>query len=547
MLKIKVKKVFVIVVSLLATMSVMSNAYEVFDDNGMYGVKDDNGNVLVEPNYCELEIAGDFFIAKKDLFITGVFNKTGELVVPFNYKTIYNIPYYEYRDLKQVDTTYFFWVVGTNDKIGLLRHDGSVVLDTKYNLVDYFGLYKGKVFHTAIVNNNMGILGEGGVWLVEPKYDELMPPVSYFDLRENIAYVKKGKKIGIVGLDGSVIAPIEYDDANKGHIFNYVVLRKGKKCYLYNISDNNPGLFEQVDDAQAYGAYFSMNVKKNGKWAIVTSDSGVLKYCFDSVSPEGYLIKDGKQYHSQGIFKDGITMMWEVTKDDLGDASYNACYFMNTDFEPIIDESFVNAYDFKDGEALVKRNDDDCFEIINLKGETIRQTDFVEIYMNEDLGLNQVTNKEGLKGFVDNAFNYVIPCRYKDCSEFDAALFPGAKETIACGVKPDNTYEFFNAKGEFVNYSVPDDIGIKVGDYYDGYYIFIDDKGKSFNDYLYFNEATKFSMSDFPGTVKPIAAIRCFADIQFVDVKGMIYNYTPPEDIKYKFVYGNTEEVDETE
>ena len=127
-----------------------------FSQNERWGLKDKNGNIIIEPTYKKLIRLGNSS-----------------------------------------------WIVqNKKSKYGLISNDGSVLVPLKYNHADRVVSKFAKFGN----NNDYGIYDENGKILVEPKYSKI--DILYGQMF--LTY--KNYKYGIVGYDGKTVLENEFDD-----------------------------------------------------------------------------------------------------------------------------------------------------------------------------------------------------------------------------------------------------------------------------------------------------------------------------------------------
>ena len=115
------------------SVNVVTDEVQIFSSNWMYGVKDADGNVIVEPIYDYID---DFYngyapVESNDLW--GVIDKEGNLVIPCEYERIeysYDFPSNEESGSFSYGYNAFgYYAIRKNDKIGYINSDNVVTCE----------------------------------------------------------------------------------------------------------------------------------------------------------------------------------------------------------------------------------------------------------------------------------------------------------------------------------------------------------------------------------------------------------------------------------
>lgn len=128
---------------------------------------------------------------------TGIFDKTGKLLVDFIYDDIQN---YGCIELLPAEL---------NGKWGCIDKKGNTIINFEFDWpVDFDTNYDGIIDEYAIVqkNNKYGCIDKNGNILIEFKYDYLMNTAN-----NNLLYARSNDKDGIINTNGKIVADFEYD------------------------------------------------------------------------------------------------------------------------------------------------------------------------------------------------------------------------------------------------------------------------------------------------------------------------------------------------
>lgn len=210
--------------------------------NGTFGVARDDGKILVNPEYDEIQLYPDGYISVKKGKYYGRFLSSGEPAIPCAYDSI-SIPFG--FTLLERDGKYG-WYSPVKGKIvfpaatekvsdfyktadfvetvkdglhGIMSIDGSIVFEPVYEKIEYFDA---DVFGVR-KNGRWGLVKGDGKILCESRFETFVP--GYY----GYAVVSEKGKYGYVNLDGKIAVPLSYDEADLFEMFLGKVTRKGKE------------------------------------------------------------------------------------------------------------------------------------------------------------------------------------------------------------------------------------------------------------------------------------------------------------------------------
>lgn len=155
------KKIILILSFILFAETSVFAAVTFSDENGGFGLKDDTGAVLIEPQYNKLIPLGDssYIVMKRGKF--GLVNSNNQVLVPIKYP---NAERLLGRYLK----------IGTTSKYGLYNQEGKELLPVEYSTID---ILFGGMFLTS-KNYKYGVVDSNGVQILENKFDDIYMPKS---------------------------------------------------------------------------------------------------------------------------------------------------------------------------------------------------------------------------------------------------------------------------------------------------------------------------------------------------------------------------------
>lgn len=154
-------KKFLIILSLIILFQNTVQAGVFSNDKGLFGIKDNDGNITVAAQYNKLIILGEtsYIVSKRNKF--GLIDKNGNVLVPIKYSTAERLLG---RYLK----------IGKGSKFGLYNEDGQELLPVEYSTIDI--LFGGMFLVSK--NYKYGVVDSKGTTLLETKFDDIYMPKS---------------------------------------------------------------------------------------------------------------------------------------------------------------------------------------------------------------------------------------------------------------------------------------------------------------------------------------------------------------------------------
>lgn len=309
----------------------ISRRYEHYisiEKNKKYGVLNPEGKMILEAVYDDILFDGYRYKVKKDKK-WGLKNNKGEELIPTCFDKIEDHEYISHIRVKignkwtvynwikddpcgfktkYDDIDYFsrYFVVRENGKFGLLDLDAKEILPFEYDYMSPFFL---KYLNAILVGQNKKVgvlridsLGKShtavpiefnDIWIDEENFkikvrlgdkidyyfnDRTLFELAYNDVQYyediNRVMVKKGRKWGMVTIDGAPIIPIAYA---KIHVMNkdQFMVQKGTKWGVLNGRGKEiiPVAYDEFDYRPKKQFFF---VKKAGKWGIVSIRKGII-------------------------------------------------------------------------------------------------------------------------------------------------------------------------------------------------------------------------------------------------------------------------------
>jgi len=381
-----------------------------------------NGVEIVGPYYNDFFYdsyeTGNFLIVEKDAKF-GVVSMTGKKLISPKYHDIENL-FITYND----DGRHYFFLVGMNDKVGLVDTLGNIVLpiiydnifldghsdfrvqkDGRFGIFDYLGNSVIPATYESIryIDDKYGIvLGANSKFGLINRAGDTLAPFKY----SYMEYISSGKLFLVhdIGLEGIVdtfgnekIKPIYQNVKFYSHDFFAVKLNG-----LYGFIDSSNTLvvdykYEKVKDV--WGDY--VTVRLNDKFGVVTKTGEEIIPCIlDSEIDYFSLMRIG----GSGVQSFSSNLKYGLINDDL---------------KIIVQPIYDNPVSFPAGQnyTVVKRNllfgliDTSGTEIISCIYPSLSQIYYKESHLFE-------VSIDGKMGMIDSANQVIIPIEYDYISSF---------------------------------------------------------------------------------------------------------------------------------
>ncbi|WP_170860843.1 WG repeat-containing protein [Flavobacterium fluvii] len=241
--------------------------YQIQKGNGLSGVIDEKGKVLIPVIYDEINrFRGDSVTTVMSKNKYGLIKSNNEIVYPINNDWILRD-----RDLD-------FYIVKKNDKAGIINKNLLPVLDFNYQDISPCH-YNPKNLFIAKKNDKYGVIGLRGDIIIPFEYDELSNWVEYGP-GSNYHFVTKNNKKGLITKGGKTIIPPVYDELR---FINdqTIILAKNQKFGVVTIKNT---LVIPFDYSKICTETFNLNLKgkefyvqKNGKAFVIDNKNKMIR------------------------------------------------------------------------------------------------------------------------------------------------------------------------------------------------------------------------------------------------------------------------------
>lgn len=207
---------------------------EIYYENGLWGLKSPEGEILLSPQFDEF-----YEFSEQDIAVVmkaekyGYVHRSGKIIILPEWDEAYD---FEYSYLA---------IVRRNGLFGLINLSGKVVVEPIYENIDYFGS-NGR--YIAQKNGSWGMLAEDAKVVIDFKYEKIEL------LHDNVFMLQKD---GLYSLteNGDQFDLIVRKAPHQGFAWAF----KGKEVYLidkYGISRANKDLTQQDAESDGYSYYY---------------------------------------------------------------------------------------------------------------------------------------------------------------------------------------------------------------------------------------------------------------------------------------------------
>ena len=434
-----------------------------YADNNKFGIISIDGKKITDAIYEDIDTLqfkeGELLVKQNGKY--GVINIKGVTIVNPIYDEINSDKYYE-EQLEYKKSGYI--VKKTTDegyRYGYVDYKGKQIIDTKYNdLYRITDINNENVYLICAQNGQYGLL-RNKKKIINNEYQSL----TYNDSNNTITALK-GKRYGVINIDGKVIVPFEYKQIDTTGEYIYAVAEdnttkifdaKGKETNInpnmaiLDIENTNYQIYIDSDnDKTKYTLY------KDGN-AVTKNEYVYIEYLYDNYfiacNSEGKLgviddtekIKIPFEYNSiQKI--DGIDLIQTYKNDEKVTEIYSKELKKITSLE--------NATMTKTADYIKIYNDTDA-KYINKEGKEVKNT---ELFSNNKIFANRWNDKWG---FVDKQGNKVVDYEYDKVTEVNSYGF--------AGIEKDGKWGVIDSNGKIIvepKYELNNEDPVFIGKYY---------------------------------------------------------------------------------
>lgn len=434
-----------------------------YADNGKFGIINIDGKKITDAIYEDIDTLqfkeGELLVKQNEKY--GVINIKGVTIVKPVYDEISSDKYYE-EQLGYKKSGYI--VKKTTDegyRYGYVNYKGKQIIDTKYNdLSRITDINNENVYLICAQNGQYGLI-KNKKKIINNEYQAL----TYNDSNNTITALK-GKRYGVINIEGKVIVPFEYKEIDT----------TGKNIYAVAEDDTTKVFDENGKEANINSNMAILDVEKTNYQIYINSDNDkteyklykdgnvvtkneyvYIEYLYDNYfiacNSDGKLgvIDDGEKtkipFEYNSIQKiDGIDLIQTYKNDEKETEIYSK------DLKKIT--SLQNATMTKTADYIKIYNDTDV-KYISKEGKEVKNT---EIFSNNKIFANKWNDKWG---FVDKQGNKVVNYEYDKVTEVNSYGFAGIEKDGKWGVIDSNGKIIIEPK-----YELNDEDPVFIGEYY---------------------------------------------------------------------------------
>ncbi len=287
--------------------------YSVIEENGKYGVKNQEDKIIVKPQYEQVVIPNEhrgIFICDNYGEKTVVYNEKGSEIFK-EYEAVEPIKLSNLLEEKYEKNAIIYQ---KNGKYGLLSITGKVILDARYEQIFSLGYKENEVIVKD--NSKYKIYDVNGKQLIKEEFDSIQSDEYYY---EQDGYKKSGYIVCKTTSDGYRYGYYDYDydevlTPDYNQILRIVDVTDKNNVYLIAAQNGQYGVF--INNAKIINTqYQSINYEKEfnlfiaertGKYgAFNEKGTEVLKVEYDSLEVKGIYIYTTKGEDKKVFDKDG--------------------------------------------------------------------------------------------------------------------------------------------------------------------------------------------------------------------------------------------------
>mgnify|MGYP001625187104 FL=1 len=409
-----------------------------YEENGKYGLISIDGNKITNAKYQEIDTLqykeGELVVKENDKY--GVININGYEIIKPEYDQVKADGYYS-SDNKYKDDGYIVSIT-TDDgyRYGYLNNEGQKILDTKYNDLSRLAYSNKDTIYLLCAENGKYGLYEGAKNIIPNEYQA----ITYVE-DNDFCIVQKGKKYGVVNLEGSMMLQVKYSQIDVNGDYLYVTDENSeKKVYdkKGNLTEINPNLvIQSTKSDDDYKIYIDSSTGKT-VYSIYKGDTKLTSenYSYIEYLNEGYFIASNES-GKLGIIDSKGNAKVELKYDSIQKiAGTNIIQAIDstTKMTEIYSKDFIKTYEIAN--ASIENIKDNIIKVYNT--EEIKYFDYDGNLLENKVAfpdINLFPKKENGKwGFVGQDGNVVVDYQYDDVTEFNEYGYAGVKKDEKWGV-----------------------------------------------------------------------------------------------------------------
>ena len=410
-----------------------------YEEDGKYGLISLEGKKITNPIYEEIDTLqykeGEFVIKKDNKY--GIMNINGYVIINPEYDNIKADAYYS------PDTGYKndgYIVSNTTDegyRYGYIDSEGNKILDTNYN--DLYRInYEGETYLICAENGKYGLFNKDKN-IIPNEYQA----ITYIE-GDNLCLVQKGKKYGIITLEGSMILQVRYNqiDINGDYIYttdeNSEIKVYDKKGNEVEVNQNTT--ISTIQENPEYKIYIDTS---NGTtlYSIYQGENKITNGNYNYI---GYLSNNNyiasRQNEKLGVIDQNENIKLEMKYDTIRKIdgtklveadiqSTNTIELYNSNLEKIAE---MNNATLTIEDNYIKLSSTTEIRYFDLEGKEKQNT---EIFPENTIFAK---SQNGKWGFVDKNGQVVVDYQYDEVTEQNEYGFAGVKLNDKWGIVDKN-------------------------------------------------------------------------------------------------------------
>lgn len=377
-----------------------------------HGIANNRGEIVIPPVYSFLDVyeLSNYYIGSNAFNLYGLISINGSVIIPFKYKQLI------------LDNDYI--IVESEKGKGLFNLNGEKILDEIYDDLDVLIVEK-QLCVLVRIGSNSQLIDLKGNNLIS-NYKGMKP---FTDLEGNLKgfWITSESLSGLISLRGDIIFPPLYEDINNVTINGsiYYILKKGKKYGVLDMNGKNTIPFS-YDFIEKYQFGNNFIVSNDGEYTQLNdSDEKVFvpkSYKFLDINGKRTFNKEINKYDYQFyngkdhlIYKSGG--LWGII-----DGEFNVQ--LPTEYSSISLRDFE--YLIVSTGGVISNNDNyretlegGVWDILNLDYQKINTTSYDYIKETDSYPVKFIVKKSGLFGLMSLNGGDLIPCQYKDIECFN--------------------------------------------------------------------------------------------------------------------------------
>ena len=432
-----------------------------YKKDGKFGLIDLDGNQITKPIYDEINTLqykeGEMLIKKEGKY--GVINQNGYILVEPKYDQIQADTYYD------SDTHYKYdgYIVSNKTeegyRYGYISNERDEYLELKYNDIKRISEIDSKdVYLLAALNGRYGIFKENKN-IIPNEYQSIT-----FDSINSIFVVQKGKKYGVLSLEGNEILKCDFEKIDVKGKYLYAT-NSDQVEQVYDIKGKltdipNYMTIEDIPEKPDYNIKILIQEGKSnyqlykGEELVTTDEYMFIQYLqndmFLASKSEGKLgLIDSNAQEKLPFEYDVIK---KIDNTNFIQLEINGITKVTDENANVILEMNNGKIDMQD--EFIRISDGTETKYINPNGEVV---DSSVVYEHSTLFAK---NQDGKWGFVDKSGNMQVQYQYDEVTEFNEYGFAGIKKNNKWGVLNKDGSVLLEPTYEFPSQDIPNFIGV---------------------------------------------------------------------------------------